>query len=268
MTPVTAVSIGAREHGELAGSSSGLYFWLKVAAIISALYFMAGWSFGEYVLAAFAVFLLGVNYTSRSWDEEALSVRVSLLVFVAASAAIAAALWLIGDGQLEASDISMSLLLGIIVVDGLSSSRATARRRSASEGLLRNIAGPVLLNSTAEHEQTQFDPHWGFIDRGTLDVWAIDPAQRAVRRLQPKPGNGDRIYRWDIPILSVEIHRVRSAYLGERDLHVRIGHDGATAWSHVFRFSASDKGLAMKWRDTFEAWMREDRRAVATTASR
>ena len=266
MALVTAASIGVREPGEPASANSAGYFWLKLAAIVGAIYFMAGWSFGGYGFAAFAIFLVGFNYIFRTWDEEGLSAGAYLLAVIAASGAIAIALWQGRDGQLDSSDITMSLLMGIFIADRISSSRVNAHLQTASERLLRSISEPLLFDRTGQHDFVQFEPHWAFIDRDGRGVWAIDPAQRAARRLRPQSDGSDHVFRWDVPIRSVEIHRVRSFLLGERDVHVHSGHDEATEQQHVFHFSSADKALALKWRDTFEAWMREDQRSSAAKA--
>lgn len=264
--PVATTSIGASEPGDLASANGGLYFWLKVAAIIGAMYFMAGWSFGGHGFTAFAIFLFGFNYIARTWDEEGLGARAYLLAVIAASSATAVALWWGRDEQLDSTDMTMSLLMGIIIADGISSSRANARLQRAGESLLHIISEPVLFDQTGQNDFVQFEPRWGFNDREGHGVWAIDPTQRAVRRLRPQSEGDDRLFRWDVPIRSVELNRIRSFHLGERDIHVRSGHDKATERLHIFHFSSADRALALRWRDTFEAWMRDDQRTTKGSA--
>lgn len=270
MTPVAAqislASIQGKEVAEHGAPKARYWFFPKVVGILSAIYLMAGWSPGLVALMLLSLYLMVLSGIARTRHrDEGLSAPAYLFVLAAScSVTTTAALWLGFGENSDPTNVILALLMGFVIADVIDAGEIDARSRRLRDTLRHAIDTPVLFDRTGQGDLRQFEPHWAFSGRDDLSVWAIDPAQRTIRVLRAVPDGSDHVLRWDVPIRAVELRRVSSRLLGERDLYVLSGHDRAAEWSHVFQFSSGDKELALKWRDTFEAWMHEDqRRAVA-----
>lgn len=256
-------------------------FRAAVLLLTAAIYVMAGWSAGaDNILILIAALLAMHNIwvaARRVEDGNQLSFGAYVAVFVASCAGFAVLAWLIYDAGAD-----ISALAGVIGGHWVTAIVDDSRRRilppESPAHTLHWIAQPMLFKRPGTDLPERFEPQFPFKSQSDEGVWAIDPDRRAVRIMLPSEDDLDIVLPWDEPIRAVTLRRYRRRFLpigggigamlrGDRELVVTSGAADASAWTHIFHFAGDDKELALHWRDAFESWMRQDRRAAGATVS-
>jgi hypothetical protein len=258
------------------------WFWPAILLLLVAVEFMAGWSLDPISFTAFlAAFLVMYHLrlaACRVEVEHRFSFSAYVAVFIARCAGIAFLVWLVYDPDVDTATL-IGVVLGGIVTDMIDGSRGKVLPTDSPQHMLHWIAEPLLFKRPDADLPERFEPQFPFQAQNDKSVWAIDPDRRAVRVMLPSEDDLDIVLPWDEPVRAVALRRYRRRPLplgghigpvlrGDRELVVTSGADKARAWTHIFHFSGADKALALRWRDAFESWMREDQRSSTATSAR
>lgn len=254
-------------------------FWLATCLLAAAIYVMAGWSVGtDNIFALLAALLAAQSIWAaarRVEDGNQLSFGAYLAVFISCCSGIAVLVWLIYDAGADVSAL-LGVFGGSIVTAIVDDTRCRILPPESPEHMLHWIAQPMLFKRPGDDLPERFEPQFPFKSQSDAGVWAIDPDRRAVRVLLPSEDDLDIVLPWDEPIRAVTLRHYRRRFLppgrdvgpmlrGNRELVVTSGNDEADAWTHIFHFAGEDKKLALRWRDTFESWMRQDQQAAGAS---
>ncbi len=254
-------------------------FWLATCLLAAAIYVMAGWSVGtDNIFALLAALLAAQSIWAaarRVEDGNQLSFGAYLAVFISCCSGIAVLVWLIYDARADVSAL-FGVFGGSIVTAIVDDTRRRILPPESPAHMLHWIAQPMLFKRPGADLPERFEPQFPFKSQSDAGVWAIDSDRRAVRVLLPSEDDLDIVLPWDEPIRAITLRHYRRRFLplgghigpmlrGDRELVVNSGNDEADAWTHIFHFAGEDKKLALRWRDTFESWMRQDQRAVGAS---
>jgi len=255
-------------------SKATIHRWIKVFAILAAVYLMAGWTItpGHWFGWAICFGLVAdiVTRQNAGKGRRGLNAVQYALVFIVSGAA--AALFSFWFFDVKPTDGYTFLLLGYCIANVVDEGAVADQSSRACGALLRAINVPISYDPGGTGKAASFQPHWPFRSQIDETVWAIDPANRAVRLMLPALQDVDVVFVWDEPIRAVELRRIRrsswavfwrgaSPLPDSRELEVLSGRDHASAWGFVFHFYGLDKDAAKHWHETFQQWMRDDKAA-------
>jgi hypothetical protein len=251
-------------------------FWPATCLLLGAIYLMAGWSLGLDFIVLLVVISALYNMRTvarRGRDDAGLTLGIYLAVLGAWFVAIT--VFMLSNDTIDLN-AGLAFVIGFVLTEAIDSGQINDRSQEVRNRMLHAIARAMPFRRASDDLPSQFEGQWPFKSESDQSVWAIDPEHRAVRRMLPL-GHPDVVVPWDEPIRSIELRRLRrllpivgcsyKLIRGDRELVVTSGADKRGAWTHIFHFSGDDKALALRWRDTFEAWMRDDQRAAAAKAS-